>query len=166
MANCSPVAVSATRRPRRSRSGTSGWAPTFLMPAITHCDVMPGLLCWTERYTGRSSRHESSCRSHRLICSLHPCAPSLVPGPESPSGIQTISHQHHPPHCEVMPALVGQAGSPPQKPTMATFILLFQLPTPGMAAPTLCSPRFGTSGWVPAVLTPAIMHCDLAPALV
>ena len=45
-----------------------------------------------------------------LIRSLHPCAPSLVPGPEYPAGIQAISCQHHPPQCDVMPALVGQSG--------------------------------------------------------
>ena len=47
-----------------------------------------------------------------LIRSLHPCAPSLVPGPEYPAGIQTMSCQHHPPQCDVMPALVGQSERP------------------------------------------------------
>ena len=42
--------------------------------------------------------------------------PFLVPGPESPAGIQTISCQHRPPHFDIMPALVGQSERPKIRP--------------------------------------------------
>ena len=87
-----------------------------------------------------------SCRSFRTDYSIVPTSrplaptltrPFLVPGPESPAGIQTMSCQHHPPHYDVMPALVGQSERPKllNTPWVATFILSFQLPTPGRTHP-------------------------------
>ena len=149
------------------RASMPGWAPKFLMPAITHCDVSHARPTVLDRAM-QVVAPVGAADHIALIRSLHPCAPSLVPGPESPAGIQTMSCQHHPPHCDIMPALVGQSERPPKKPIVATFIQFHSfIPTswPHLR-PTLFGPRFGTSGWVPPVLTPGAMHCDRTPALV
>ena len=55
----------------RPRASMPGWEPKVIMPAITHCDLMPALMRSTERCRSKAADHFAPIRL------LHPCPPSL-----------------------------------------------------------------------------------------